>query len=154
MPPQQLGLVLHRRAPSRRHQHVEELAIAGFLPARRVVVQRIEDLVDHARDLALRNHEVASSEGAADGGRLGLAVRPLTAEERRENRGRGGLLVEDASGAAARAGIQEGDLILSFNGTPVKSVDELKGLVAKAGKRVAILIQRGGQQLFVPVELG
>ena len=81
-------------------------------------------------------------------------MRPLTADERRENRGRGGLLVEDASGAAARAGIQEGDLILSFNGTPVKSVDELKGLVAKAGKRVAILIQRGGQQLFVPVELG
>jgi len=98
--------------------------------------------------------EVSSTDGAASGGRLGLAVRPLTPEERQENRGRMGLLVEDASGAAAAAGIQPGDLILSFNGSPVKSVDELRGLVAKAGKRVAILIQREGQQLFVPVELG
>src|SRR5205085_11623280 len=97
--------------------------------------------------------DVASNSGAA-GGKLGLAVRPLTPEEKRENKGRGGLLVEDVAGAAARAGIQQGDLVLSFNGTPVKTVDELRQVVAKAGKRAAILIQREGQQLFVPVELG
>jgi len=99
------------------------------------------------------DEDVASNGGAA-GGKLGLAVRPLTPEERRENKGRPGLLVEDVAGAAARAGIQQGDLVLSFNGTPVKTVDELKQVVAKAGKRAAILIQREGQQLFVPVELG
>ena len=98
--------------------------------------------------------DVASAAGAATGGRLGLAVRPLTPDERKENRGRAGLVVENASGAAARAGIQSGDVILSFNGTDVKSADELRNLVAKAGKRVAILVQRDGQQLFVPVELG
>jgi serine protease Do len=98
--------------------------------------------------------EVASTDKASGGGRLGLAVRPLTPEERRENRGRAGLLVEDVSGAAARAGIQPGDLVLAFNGTAVKSVDELREGVAKAGKRVALLIQRDGQQIFVPVELG
>jgi len=101
-----------------------------------------------------KNDEVASADGAASGGRLGLAVRPLTADERKENRGRAGLLVEEAAGAAARAGIQSGDVILSFNGNEVKSVEELRNLVAKAGKRVAILVQREGQQLFVPVELG
>jgi len=97
--------------------------------------------------------DMASGGGAA-GGKLGLAVRPLTPEEKRENKGRPGLLVEDVAGAAARAGIQQGDLVLSFNGTPVKTIDELKREVAKSGKRAAILIQREGQQLFVPVELG
>ncbi|HET6265439.1 MAG TPA: DegQ family serine endoprotease [Usitatibacter sp.] len=101
-----------------------------------------------------KGDEVASADGAATGGRLGLAVRPLTADERKENRGRAGLLVEEAAGAAARAGIQSGDVILSFNGNDVKTVEELRNLVAKAGKRVAILVQREGQQLFVPVELG
>jgi len=96
---------------------------------------------------------VAGNEKAG-GGRLGLAVRPLTPDERKENRGRMGLVVEDVSGAAARAGIQQGDLVLAFNGNAVKSVEELREHVSKAGKRVALLIQREGQQLFVPVELG
>jgi serine protease Do len=100
------------------------------------------------------DEEVASNDNAAGGGRLGLAVRPLTPDERKENRGKGGLLVEDVSGAAARAGIQAGDLLLAFNGNAVKSVEELRDHVSKAGKRVALLIQREGQQLFVPVELG
>ena len=103
---------------------------------------------------AKADEDVASNDQAAPGGRLGVAVRALTPEERKENKGRGGLLIEDVSGAAARAGIQAGDLLLSFNGNAVKSVEELREHVSKAGKRVALLIQREGQQLFVPVELG
>ncbi|WP_246167877.1 DegQ family serine endoprotease [Propionivibrio limicola] len=95
---------------------------------------------------------VAESKDVA-GGRLGVAVRPLSAEERRQFDGRGGLVVQNASGAAARAGIRPGDVILSVNGEPVGSVDQLRGLVAKAGKRVALLIQRDEARLFVPVEL-
>jgi serine protease Do len=101
-----------------------------------------------------KGDEVASNDKAAAGGRLGLAVRALTAQERKENQGRAGLVVEDVSGAAARAGIQAGDLVLSFNGNAVTSVDELRQHVDKAGKRVALLIQRDGQQLFVPLDLG
>lgn len=89
----------------------------------------------------------------ASSGRLGLAVRPLTAEERRQLDGRGGLIVQNATGAAARAGIQPGDVVLSVNGEPVSSVDQLRALVAKAGKRVALLIQRDDARLFVPVDL-
>src|SRR5262249_45609864 len=51
-----------------------------------------------------------NDEGQAAHGRLGVAVRPLTPEERRENGGRGGLLVEEVNGAAERAGVQPGDL--------------------------------------------
>jgi serine protease Do len=93
----------------------------------------------------------------AGGGRLGVAVRPLRPEESKQigNVGSdGGLLVEQSSGAAAEAGIQQGDVILSFNGQPVQSVDQLKGLISKAGGNAALLVQRGRARIFVPVELG
>ena len=98
--------------------------------------------------------KVAEDDSAATKGRLGLAVRPLSPEEKGELGAKGGLLVEQVGGAAARAGIQPGDVLLSFNGAPVKSAEELRALVGKAGKSVALLIQRERQQLFVPVELG
>jgi serine protease Do len=47
-----------------------------------------------------------------------------------------------------------GDVVLSINGYPVKSPDELKSQASKAGKSVALLIQREDRQLFVPVEIG
>jgi serine protease Do len=96
---------------------------------------------------------VADNDKAAHG-RLGVAVRALTPDERRENGGKGGLIVEQVSGAAARAGIQPGDVLLSFNGTPLKSADELRNLVGKAGKSAALLVQREDRQIFVPIELG
>ncbi len=99
--------------------------------------------------------KVASAEDKeASQGRLGLALRPLTAEERRQLDGKTGLLVEDVAGAAARAGIRPGDVVLSVNGEPVSSVEQLRGLVSKAGKRVALLIQRQDAKLFVPVDVG
>jgi serine protease Do len=103
---------------------------------------------------AAENETLAENEDEARSGRLGLAVRPLTPEERSRNDGQGGLLVEQVAGPAARAGVRPGDLVISFNGNPVKSVDELRDYVGKGGKRVALLIQREGRQLFVPVELG
>ena len=43
---------------------------------------------------------------------------------------------------------------VSFNGTPVKNPEQLKQLVTKAGKHVALLVQRDQAKLFVPVDLG
>jgi len=91
--------------------------------------------------------------GEAKGG-LGVAVRPLTPDEVRQSDFNGGLLVENVSGPAARAGIRPGDVIVSVNGEAVGGVDTLRSLVGKAGKRIALLIQRGENRLFVPVELG
>ena len=96
----------------------------------------------------------AEDRGGSAKSRLGVAVRPLTADERREAEVPGGLLIEDVSGAAARAGIQPGDVILSLNGEPVASVAQLRTLVAKAGKHVALLVQRNDAKIFVPVDLG
>ena len=92
--------------------------------------------------------------GNAQQGRLGLAVRPLAPQERREAGVSGGLVVEDVSGPAARSGIQPGDIVLSINGTPVTSVDQLRSLVGKAGKHVALLVQREDATIFVPIDLG
>jgi serine protease Do len=87
-------------------------------------------------------------------GKLGVAVRPLSAEERKEAGGKEGLVVEGVSGPAAKAGIQRGDVILAVNGTPVKTVDELKKIVNGAAKSVAVLVQRDDAQLYVPVNMG
>jgi serine protease Do len=102
-----------------------------------------------------KEERVAANEpSAAPGGRLGLAVRALSREERSQNNGHGGLLVEQVSGAAERAGVQPGDLVLALNGTPVQSVEELRAQTAKGGKHVALLVQRNDRQLFVPIDLG
>lgn len=92
--------------------------------------------------------------GSADQGRLGVAVRPLDAQEAREAQTAGGLLVLDAGGPAARAGIEPGDVILAVNGRPIGSVDELRRQIDTAGRHIALLIQRDDARLFVPIELG
>jgi serine protease Do len=86
--------------------------------------------------------------------KLGLAVRPLTPEERQQAGVENGILVEDVQGPAARAGVQPGDVLLAVNGTRISDVQQLRDLVAKSGKHVALLIERGDARLFVPVDLG
>jgi serine protease Do len=87
-------------------------------------------------------------------GKLGISARPLTPEEQKQAGVTGGVYVEQSSGAAAEAGIQSGDVILAFNGKPVKSVEDLRNMVAKAGKKVALLVMRDDAKIFVPVDLG
>jgi len=96
----------------------------------------------------------ANDEPSADKGRLGVAVRPLSAEEKQATELANGVVVENVGGAAAKAGIRSGDVIVSVNNVPVKSVEQLKELVSKAGKTVALLIQRDEARIFVPVPLG
>jgi serine protease Do len=99
---------------------------------------------------------ITADNNAGDGaqGRLGLSVRPLSPDERRQAGVAGGLVVEDAEGHAAEAGIQAGDVVLSVDGTTVQSVGQLRQLIQDHGKQVALLIQRGDVRLFVPVTLG
>ncbi|HZM32892.1 MAG TPA: DegQ family serine endoprotease [Burkholderiales bacterium] len=96
----------------------------------------------------------AGPAGEVDGGKLGLAVRPLTDGEAKQLDGAQGLFVENASGPAARAGIRRGDVVTSVNGKPVNSPAELKSAVEHAKGPVALLIKRGEASLFVPVDIG
>ena len=62
--------------------------------------------------------------------------------------------MEGTGGAAAEAGIHQGDVILALNGEAVKDVNQLQNLVAKAKGKIAILVQREDARIYVPVTLG
>lgn len=98
--------------------------------------------------------KVAKSSPDGDKGKLGLALRPLQPEEKQQIGVDSGLLVAQASGPAAAAGISQGDVLLSINGAPAGNIDEVRAAVAKADKTVAVLIWRDGNKIFVPVRLG
>jgi serine protease Do len=87
--------------------------------------------------------------------RLGLTLSELNAEQRKELGSSGGLLVEDAQGAAAKAGIRRGDVLLAINNQDVKSVEQLNQLLAQFEKArsIALLIRRGDAALYVPLRL-
>jgi len=95
----------------------------------------------------------AGTPSAEGRGKLGLATRALTPQEKAEA-GTDGVVVENATGPAARAGVQPGDVIVGVGTTKVKSVEELRQLVEKSGKTVALLVQRDGRQIYVPIRIG
>lgn len=97
-----------------------------------------------------------SRAGDSADSKLGISARPLTENEaRRLNLKPGqGVLVQSADGAAARAGIRSGDVLLAVNNQPVDSVATLRRLVDAAGKQFALLVQRGEEgRIFVAVKL-
>lgn len=98
--------------------------------------------------------DVASADSSTEQGKLGLALRPLQPDELRASGVPTGLLIQDAQGAAAYAGVQSGDLLLAVNGQLVSSVEQVRAVVAKSQKSVALLIQRGEDKIFVPVRMG
>ncbi|MBS0607887.1 MAG: DegQ family serine endoprotease [Comamonadaceae bacterium] len=103
-----------------------------------------------------KSTKVASSDQAVGKGQLGLSLRPLQPDEAQAaglEKGQG-LLIENVRGPAAMAGVQSGDVLLAINGTPVKDVEQVRAAMAHAGKSVALLIERDGDKIFVPVQLG
>jgi serine protease Do len=83
--------------------------------------------------------------------RLGFAVRPLAPAERQLLRVEGGLLVQRVNAAASRAGVQPGDLILALNGQPIDSAEALAQQLDTADGTAALLVQRAGTRIFVPI---
>ncbi|MDR6152144.1 S1-C subfamily serine protease [Acidovorax delafieldii] len=100
----------------------------------------------------------ARNDEAVGKSQLGLSLRPLDPQERREMGAKAGvnegLVIEQARGPAAAAGVQPGDVLLAINGAPIKDITQVRAAMAKAGKSVALLIERDGDKIFVPVRLG
>jgi len=86
-------------------------------------------------------------------GELALSLRPLTREEQSRAYLPGGLLIEGVAGPSARAGLLPGDVLLAINGVAVNSVNQVRRLMEKKPKSVALLILRDGDRIFVAVEL-
>jgi len=76
---------------------------------------------------------------------VGLAVSELTEAQRKELKIKGGVRVDAATEAAARAGIREGDIIVAIGNVEIGSVKEFDAVVAKADKTkpIPVLLRRG-----------
>jgi serine protease Do len=112
-----------------------------------------EELTARLADASDKKAQLAKADDATGKGKLGLALRPLQPQEKREA-GVDGLLIEDAGGSAALAGVQAGDVLMAVNGTRVTSIDQVRQAVARSDKSVALLILRDGNKIFVPVRVG
>jgi serine protease Do len=88
--------------------------------------------------------------------KLGLVVAELTAEQKKELNATVGVLVENAEGSAARAGIRRGDVILAVNNQDVRTIEELNKLLtpSERARTVALLVRRGEGSLYVPLKIG
>jgi serine protease Do len=97
------------------------------------------------------------AEGEAEQGTpdaAGLVLGELTADERKQLDVPSGVLVRGVTGAAQRAGVQPGDVIVSINRQPVNSIADLEAKLAQhPGKTVALLLKREDATLFLPLKL-
>jgi serine protease Do len=91
----------------------------------------------------------------AEPNKLGLMLRELTPQQKKNLNGKNGVLVVGAEGSAAQAGIRRGDVVLAVNNTEVQSVEQFSKLIESlgAGKTVALLVRRGDNTLYVPVKI-
>jgi serine protease Do len=103
-----------------------------------------------------RGEDAGESRGTP--GRFGMTVEPLTAEIARQldlDRDTKGVVITDVdpSGAAASAGLREGDVIQQVNGKAVRSADDVRSaLNENAGDKPSVLlIARGTATIFVPL---
>ena len=88
--------------------------------------------------------------------RIGLALRELTNNEKKQHEVNNGLLVEDMRpGFASRAGIQPGDMILGINNQDVNTVEQFNQLLnkSKEGRNIALLVKRGNTTSFITMKL-
>ena len=117
-----------------------------------------------SKDISLTIGEIPADEKVAQrsgkrsktpDNRLGITLSDLTADQRSELGIRGGILVEDVQGTAARAGIRRGDIILAVNNQDVKSVDQFSQLIGKydKGRNIALLVRRGDNALYIPLRI-
>lgn len=90
--------------------------------------------------------------------RLGLVVSELTAEQKRELKVNGGLVIQEVRSNSARADLRPGDVILALfargESTEIRSVQQFNSLLAQFDKaaNVTLLVRRGDVQTFVTVK--
>ena len=134
-------------------------AVANLAPGANAKVEVWRDRKSLKLDVKvgeLKDAVVAQADKGDSGeaGKLGVLGRSLTAQERKQAGIPSGIVIEDVSGPAEAAGLQAGDLLLAVNGIPITGVGQLRSVLEGAGDRVAVLVQRDGQRMFVPITVG
>jgi serine protease Do len=118
--------------------------------------QRLPVKLDALDEPEMKNASLKGGKGRSvdQASQLGLSVRPLDQQERAQVETEGNLVVDQVSGPALAAGVQQGDIILAVNGKKVKTIADLLAAAKTNSKTVALLIQRGDSgQIFVPLRL-
>ncbi len=138
--------------------------VGGTRPGSKVAAQIWRNKA--ARDVQVVVTELQDDPRAARGGRgqkppaatpsvYGMTLSELTDAQRKELKVEGGVMVGEVTGAAARAGVRKGDVILAVNNQDVKSVDQFNKMMEQfdKGRIVALLVRRGGNSVYVPFRL-
>ena len=114
-----------------------------------VIIAEIEADKPVKKAAAKEEKPKASSAGQA----LGLAVSELSDAQKKELKINGGVKVEAAVDAAARAGVREGDVIVSVANVEITNLKEFETAVAKANrsKPIAVVIRRGEMAQIVVI---
>jgi Do/DeqQ family serine protease len=135
-------------------------AIASMAPGSRASLTVLRDGQKQTLEATVSEREPAAAargDAGADpsSGRYGMSVQPLTpdlADQLQLPSGTKGVAVVDVdpAGAAAEAGLQQGDVIQKVNGRAVESGSDLKSALDAASDRPALLlVQREGHGLFL-----
>jgi serine protease Do len=106
-----------------------------------------------SEEIEISQNNTPSTEASTN--KIGLTLAALTPEQKKKLNGKNGLLVTGSTGAAAEAGIRRGDVILGLNNSETQSVDQFNKQInaVRAGKTVAVLVQRGDSTLYVPIKV-
>jgi serine protease Do len=117
-------------------------------------VQVAELEAERARPVAERSSAPKSPQASASS--LGLTVSDLTEAQRRELKLKGGVRVDAAEGPAQRAGMREGDIVISVDNTEISGAKQFEALVAKLDKAkpVSLLVRRGDAATFIVLRPG
>lgn len=126
--------------------------------ATRDLAVTVAELEPEARPVAQRGKaEPKTPPASTQVASLGLTVVDLSAEQRKELKLKaGGVLITAAEGPAARAGVQEGDLVLSVGNSEVSDARQFEALVGKLDKTrpVSLLLRRGEWAQYVVIRPG
>jgi serine protease Do len=108
------------------------------------------------RPLRRASAEPGGSAPQATRSALGITASDLTEAQRKELRVQGGVRVDAVEGAAARAGLHEGDVILSIDNTQISDSRQFAAAATKAEKAraVSVLVRRGDWTNYLVVRPG
>jgi S1-C subfamily serine protease len=123
----------------------QALGMAVFGPRRRTLVIPMTTID--------RVGELLATKGRIARGYLGLGLQPV----KLDGGGTGAMTISvDSKGPGAAAGVRQGDIIVAWNGEPIRAVHQLVRALGpdSVGARVGLTLHRGGEPIEMTLTIG